>query len=272
MGLREGSTAATAGRSLYRKPMKKKQLIDAFSTQAGTMAASGFFSNEEVLEKMLASAELRPHMRVLDLCCGTGIVARAIAPRVREVHAFDITPAMIAKARQLGRAKGLKNIRYRVGDAEATPYKKGFFDVVVTRLAFHHFEKPHRVVEETVRIVKPGGRVVVADIITDRREKVSELHNALEKLRDPSHVRMLKEAELLKLFRDGGFRLTGKEQWHTPREFGEWVAITDPDHRAPLFAVMKHLGLHGIDCGIDLAFTGGAITFRHTWLLFVGKK
>lgn len=77
------------------------------------------------------------------------------------------------------------------------------FSLVFTRYSFHHFTDPLVVLKEMVRVCRPGGRVVVADVfMTTQRQ--ADAYNHMEKLRDPSHVRALLLDELTKLFADAG--------------------------------------------------------------------
>jgi ubiquinone/menaquinone biosynthesis C-methylase UbiE len=124
---------------------------------------------------------------VLDVAAGTGHVARRLAPAVRVVVAVDATAAMLEQ----GRAHAPANVIAMRGDAAALPFLDGSFDVVVSRFAVHHFERPEVEVAEMRRCVKPGGRLAIADLVADHEEQ-----NRLERLRDPSHMRMLTLAEL----------------------------------------------------------------------------
>ena len=81
----------------------------------------------------------------------------------------------------------------------ATPkvsFKNAEFDGVVTRLAIHHFANPQRALDEMFRVLRPGGAAVIVDAVSSENWSKSKLHNAIERLRDPSHVRMLPASEL----------------------------------------------------------------------------
>jgi SAM-dependent methyltransferase len=130
---------------------------------------------------------------VLDVAAGTGHVARRLAPRVRTVVALDATRAMLEQGRE--HAPG--NVLFVQGDAGQLPFLDESFDVVVTRFAIHHFEAPEDQLAEMRRVLRPGGRLAVADLVAHREAAATQ--NRLETLRDPSHVRMLELHELAAL-------------------------------------------------------------------------
>jgi ubiquinone/menaquinone biosynthesis C-methylase UbiE len=212
-------------------------------------------------------------MTLLDLGCGPGIVSAAIAPAVREVVAYDLTPEMLDKARKRCQEAGLKNVRFELGSAEDLPFEEGSFDGVVTRLTIHHFLDPRRVMEEVIRVTRRNGKVVVLDVVSSENEEEAALHNALETLRDPTHVRMLSPSEMLELIAAAGIRTTSTVTWEMERDYDEWIRITNaPERVKPLYAVMVTLAKAGIHAGIHLHFNGQTVTFTHRWLMVTGEK
>lgn len=106
----------------------------------------------------------RPGERVLDLACGTGIVARQVASRVAPngtVSALDVNPHMLTVARAAAEAEGAK-IAFLEGNAENLPFDDGAFDLVTCQHAFQFFPNPDAVAREIARVLAPGGRVAVA--------------------------------------------------------------------------------------------------------------
>jgi ubiquinone/menaquinone biosynthesis C-methylase UbiE len=130
---------------------------------------------------------------VLDVATGTGHVARRLAPHVRVVVALDATRAMLEQ----GRAAGVGNVVFVQGDAGALPFLDDSFDVVVSRFALHHFERPEVQVAEMRRCLRPHGTLAVADIVAD--PGAGDAQDRLERLRDPSHTRLLTAGELVGL-------------------------------------------------------------------------
>jgi SAM-dependent methyltransferase len=148
---------------------------------------------------LLERLPLRPDDLALDVAAGTGRAARSLAPRVRAVVAVDATPEMLARGRAAAREEGRANIVFQQGDAVALPFLAGSFDVVVCRLALHHMDDPAAAVAEMRRCLRPGGRLLLADLVAHPDPAVAAEQNRLERLRDPSHARALDAQELARL-------------------------------------------------------------------------
>ncbi len=246
---------------------------EEFSRQAETLSVAAAFTDVGILERIRAAVAPTKTMRILDLGCGPGILVAALAPHAREVVACDLTREMLERARQRCKAAGLHNVRFDLGRAEDLPFAGGGFDVVVTRATLHHFSDPQLVVGEMVRVTRPHGKIVAADVVSSENSEEAELHNALEILRDPSHVRMLPPSEILRLIGMAQLRVAATSTWEMPREFDEWLRITNsPERRAPLLTVMRALAQAGIRAGIDLNVSGNTVVFKHQWLLVTAEK
>jgi SAM-dependent methyltransferase len=186
-----------------RAEEQRRLILDQFARQAIPFAQMPAHSNEESCRLLIEMAGVGPEDDVLDVACGPGLVACALAPFARHVTGIDLTPAMIDQARARQRSTGLTNLTWFVGDAVPLPFPDAAFSVVVTRYSFHHFLDPNAVLTAMVRACRPGGRVGVVDVFTSSPEQ-AEAYNRVEKLRDPSHVRALSLEELTGLCRDAG--------------------------------------------------------------------
>ena len=114
---------------------------------------------------------LDPAWTVGDLGCGTGRVAEALAPFVARVVAVDGSDAMLAEARR--RLAGRGNIDLRRGELEALPVEDASLDAAVLALVLHHLPEPARVLREVARVLQPGGRVLVIDMLPHDREELA---------------------------------------------------------------------------------------------------
>ena len=232
------------------------------------MASASAFHEKGAIERIAIALGDSAADRVLDVACGPGIVAEAIAPHVRAVSGIDATPEMIRLANERFEKAQLTNGSFAVASAERMPFVRGLFDQAVTRLALHHFTDVPAVLAETRSVLRPGGRLIVADVISSEDADESALHNSLEKLRDPTHVRMYSASSLLDILYFAGFRVVHHESWRQARTFSEWAAIVgDPARTAPLQNVMRALARTEQSAGIHLHEESGELRFAHTWLL-----
>jgi SAM-dependent methyltransferase len=200
-------------------------ILDQFTRQAGPFSTAPGIRDQEALGLVVEASGAGPDDTVLDVACGPGLVTCAFARVVRHATGLDMTPAMLDRARALQEEHGLANMTWRLGDAVPLPYPDGAFSIIVSRFAFHHFLEPARALAEMRRVCAKGGRVVVVD--SAPAPDKADAFNAMEKLRDPSHVRAMPPEELRGLFATAGlpeprvthYRLEGELEGLLKRSF-----------------------------------------------------
>jgi len=188
------------------------------------------------LEALVAGLGARGQERALDVGCGAGHTALAVAPHVGAVDALDLTRAMLDQVEQLAATRGLSNVATHVGDAEAIPFADAQFDLVTCRLCAHHFGRPGRAIAEMFRVLAPGGRLFLIDIVSPELPEVDTFLNAIELVRDPSHVRDFSVAEWRAMLGTTGFALEAVRTWPMRIEFDAWLTRigATPDAAAAL--------------------------------------
>jgi ubiquinone/menaquinone biosynthesis C-methylase UbiE len=200
------------------------QVADAFGSTAAAYLTSPSHASGADLATLAAEIAATPGASVLDLGCGAGHVSFAVAPHARAVTAYDISPQMLATVVATARERGLGNIGTQLGAAEALPFSDAAFDWVVSRFSAHHWHGVPRALAEVRRVLKPGARVLFVDVAGADHPLVDTHLQAVEVLRDGSHVRNYRADEWLALFAGAGFTARIRERWRLPMEFDSWVA------------------------------------------------
>jgi RimJ/RimL family protein N-acetyltransferase/SAM-dependent methyltransferase len=196
-------------------------VVSEFTGQAEGFNASAVARAVETLDDLVALADPRAGERWLEAACGPGLIARRLAPHVAHVLGVDATPAMIDLARR--EAAGLPNVDFTTGDATALALADGAVDGAVARFAIHHVPVPQRLVDELARVVRPGGRVVLADHVADDDPDAAAWAQEIERLRDPSHWASLPAGRLRALGERAGLRLDEERLVPVELDFEDWL-------------------------------------------------
>ena len=127
-------------------------------------------------ERLLAPMRLHPGDALVDVGCGTGTLALIAKEQVGapgRVAGVDASPEMIERARHKARRKHL-DVHFEQADAKQLPFPDGAFDVAISTVTLHHIRRSDRVsvVAEMTRVLKPGGRLMLADFVFGKRHSV----------------------------------------------------------------------------------------------------
>jgi ubiquinone/menaquinone biosynthesis C-methylase UbiE len=159
--------------------------------------------------------------RVLDVGTGAGALALALAPFVREVVGLDPVPELL----ELARDRTTPNSEFVEGDGTALPFPDGDFDLAGTHRTLHHTGRPDLVVAELTRVTRPGGRVLVVDQLAPADADEAAVLHEFETVRDPSHVRLLSDAELRELFVANGLDLLRERREKAGRDLSAYLDL-----------------------------------------------
>jgi SAM-dependent methyltransferase len=251
------------------KVKHNQAIIEQFSQQAVPFAKKSEHSDS--MQLLIEMSGVSGEDQVLDVACGPGLVACAFAPHARQVTGIDITPAMIEQARVLQGEKKLQNLTWQVGDVLPLPFTGASFSVVLTRYSLHHFLQPAAVLAEMVRVCRPGGRVLVADVVL-LPEKAGA-YNRMERLRDPSHTRALTYPEMAEIVEASGLSNVQTGHYKVEMELEKQLRASfphpgDADRIRRLFEA--DLGVD--DLGVGAYRQGSEIYFAYPILVVVGEK
>ena len=249
-------------------------ILKAFSGQAAKFDAyqNNTFKNA-FCEKAIAAMELRGNESVLEVAAGTCAFGRMIAQHVKSVTELDLTKAMLDAGKKSNEEKGIMNASYVLGNAECIPFEDAHFDAVITRLSFHHFSNPEKVMSEIARVLKPGGVAAIVDMIPPFEEN-REKFDHLEILRDPSHVRCYTVNEFSEMYRKNGIVPEKSETEIIPMDLVTWMDLTDTpaDVQDEIRDALTEDLDSGISSGMDPYIDDGNIMFRRHWMYLIGIK
>jgi ubiquinone/menaquinone biosynthesis C-methylase UbiE len=245
--------------------------IDQFTRQAAPFSQSPGHTNEESLRLLIELAELSSDDIVLDVACGTGMVACAFAEIARHVTGIDLTPAMLEQARLLAERRGLTNLSWRQGDIETLPFSDDDFSVALSRYAFHHFLRPNVVLAEMARVCRPGGKVLIADGCPPPEK--ADAYNHFEKLFDPSHHRALTLDEFLSLAREARLQNARVAHYKMEMELERSLAASFPnpgDDEKLRELLREDVGVDRI--GVGAHWRGDEIHYAYPVAVVVAEK
>lgn len=164
---------------------------EQFARQSQHYGKGHILQKVEDVAAVLPELSLPHHATVLDVATGGGHTGMFFARLGHQVTLSDLTPQMLENAARAAAEEGLK-VETRLHPAESMPYADGTFDLVTCRIAPHHFTSPIDFVRETARVLKPGGRFLLIDgTVEDGQPEAEAWAHQVEKLRDPSHHRLL---------------------------------------------------------------------------------
>lgn len=174
------------------------------------------------LARAVELAQPQAHWRGLDIATGAGHFALAFAPHIAHITATDLTPKMLTVAAELAQSRGVANMDFREADAQDLPFADASFELVLCRIAPHHFPDVARFVAECARVLKPGGVFVLVDNVVPPGP-AGDFVNDFERRRDPSHARALSQAEWRALLEEAGFAVVHEETWGKRMVFQPWA-------------------------------------------------
>jgi len=254
------------------EPTHLERIRAQFTKQWEVYARMRQTYDERPLAGLVRLTGVQPGQRMLDVACGPGFLTRAFARAGADATGLDATEAFLAFARAEAADDRLANVAFHAGDAEQLPFDDAAFYVVACRAAFHHFPHPERVLAEMRRVCRPGGRVLVADMLGDDDRERAALHDRIETLCDPTHVRALPASELERLFAAAGLRIIAAPSSTMEYDAEEWIAHGGPD-AATRDEIVRLLAasIEGDRSGMQVRREDGRLRFTHRTAAFVGE-
>jgi ArsR family transcriptional regulator len=158
--------------AMRRRQDKVRAYFDELAGKFGRHYVPGR-SWEGLAETLLS---LMPPLIVADLGAGEGTFSQLLARRAKKVIAIDNSEKMVEFGAELARKHGVTNLEYRLGDIEDIPIKSDTVELAFFSQALHHAQHPLTAVGEAFRILKPGGRIVVLDLLRHSFPEAREMY------------------------------------------------------------------------------------------------
>ena len=194
-----------------------------FGPRAEAYLNSAVHARSPDLDALVALMNDWPKARVLDLGCGGGHVTFNVARLVREIVAYDLAPEMLGLVARAAKERGLDNVTTQQGAVENLPFEDASFDVVLSRFSAHHWRDLDASLREAARVVKPGGMVCMVDTVTSGIPLIDTYFQAIELLRDCSHVRNYSRAEWEAAIARAGLLSGSVSPFRLRLDFSSWV-------------------------------------------------
>lgn len=242
-----------------------------FAAQAET------WGKDEISSDLLWAVDLlgsRSHFEVLDVAAGSGLLARALASRVRKVTAVDITDEMREAGRAAAARQGIRNVFFEAGAAEDLPFPDASFDLVATRFSIHHFASPAASLREMARVCRFEGRVGVIDLVSPEEEAAAVRYNHFERLRDPTHVEALSRARLRAQIEEAGLRVVEDAVREVPIRLDAWLdrTRTAGESREQIVEAIGEELAGGPKTGLRPFAGRDGLFFTHVWSTIVATR
>jgi len=207
-----------------------------FGPRANAYIASAAHAQGADLQRIAAIAAAQEPTHALDLGCGGGHVAYAMAGHAPQITACDLSAEMIAAVEAEAERRGLANIQTCCAPAAALPFADGAFEMLACRFSAHQWQDVPAGLREARRVLRAGGVAVFADVFAPAMAAADTHLQAVELLRDPSHVRDYGEAEWRAMLADAGFAITAITKGRLRMDFADWTARmrTTPDRAAAI--------------------------------------
>jgi ubiquinone/menaquinone biosynthesis C-methylase UbiE len=195
-----------------------------FGAQAAAYLTSTVHAEGEDLRQLATIAQAMNRPAVLDLGCGGGHVSYAVAPHAASVVACDLSAQMLAVVAASAADRGLANIVTRQGVAEQLPFADASFDLVLSRFSAHHWLAFEQGLREVARVLRPGGRAAFVDVVAPADALSDTWLQAIELLRDPSHVRDYSVGEWVAATASAGLAVTAITPRRLRMDYPTWIA------------------------------------------------
>jgi ubiquinone/menaquinone biosynthesis C-methylase UbiE len=209
--------------ALTARAASSSMVDDRFARTAAQVAAQQDARAAQLEERVRAFVVPGGHEHCLDVGCGAGALALALAPHVADVVGVDRVPELL----ELARERAPANATFVEGDAERLTFDDASFDLAGTLRTLHHVPRPELVLAELARVTRPGGRMLVIDQVAPADPLEAIAVDRFERARDVGHTRLLPDSDLRQLFEANELVLVRERRDVERRELGASLDLAD---------------------------------------------
>ena len=197
--------------------------VGQFGANARAYVESAVHAGGTDLDALRRRAAAAAPERALDLGTGGGHVAYALAGAARAVTAVDLSAEMLATVATEAERRGLRNVGTVQASAEKLPFDDAAFDFLASRYSAHHWRDAAAGLRQARRVLRPGAPAIFIDIVSPGPAGLDTHLQAIELLRDVSHVRDYSVAEWRAMLKESGFSVEAVETWRLRMDFDAWT-------------------------------------------------
>jgi ubiquinone/menaquinone biosynthesis C-methylase UbiE len=250
---------------------QKRTARDVFTRSTESYATRKAKVDRQSHETMIWLSQVEASDSVLEIACGPAFVSLRFAEKAKSVVGIDL--AQLGRAARIRNERGLRNLSFIEGDVESLPFQSGSFQIVACHKALHHFSRPKRVLLEVRQVLTEDGELVLGDSLSSDEPEKNALLNEIERLRDPSHVKMYGLKELTSLVSLAGFKIERYEVLEDEREFGWWMSVIQPPPEV-VTEIRKRISqaIQNDGTGLHVRLEGEKLWMRRRSVVLVASK
>ncbi|MFE4589267.1 methyltransferase domain-containing protein [Streptomyces laurentii] len=271
----DASRARTAARMAGRTArfQQRELSIDygVYQRQFGTRSrdwhdSCAWLTDDGLLARHAALCDVPKDARMLDVCCGSGVVGGAFKDRVGESIGLDLTPEMVALA-------STRLDRVDQGTVYDLPYEDASFDLVVTREVLHLLPQPERPLSEIFRVLRPGGQFIVGQIVPYADEDAYWMYRVFKK-KQPLLHQMFSEREFRELLLGAGFGGLEMREYLLWESIDRWIDTheTSPSHRREIQRLFREAPKEVREVHPFEILSDGSIRDQWRWCVYSLRK
>lgn len=199
-------------------------VTNQFGPRARAYVDSAVHSRGADLARIAEVATAIRPARAVDLGCGGGHVTYSMAPHAGQAVACDLSAEMLAAVRDTAASRGFGNVTTVQSSAQELPFEDAGFDMLACRYSAHHWQDVDAGLREARRVLKPGAPALFVDVVSSDAPLIDTHLQAVELLRDTSHVRDYSQGEWREKLGRAGFAVKTAGTWRLRMEFPVWIA------------------------------------------------